>query len=433
MKLREISFVEGFFYSLMVGLGETFLVAYALTLGISEGLSSLIACIPIMIGSILQIPIGKYFRRFNERRCLVFFSAFQGCCLFFLALPTLMGASSKIGHIYLTMLLAFYWTCSFAAGPIWNRYIVALLGDMDLRSFFFQRNAVCQCAAILALIGAAFALGDGRSTGGHSAYTLAVLIFSAGLARLGSSFAFSRHKLIANVLPEGERKVFAIWSLMKSKYVKPAILLLFLTNFGVNISGPFFNSYQLSELGLTFVQFNTLVGIGFASRIASTYFFNNIVKRMGVKVLLIIGAFGIVPLPALWTFSDNFIWLCVLQVASGIAWSCHELGITLILIEKVPQGTRTNLLAWANLINTLGISIGVGFAIGLVGGGDLSRESYYQLFWASTLARILPLFILPFVVDVRARPLMFRSLSLFAFARGINKPILLPDEQSTKN
>src|SRR6478736_2618731 len=78
------------FYSLMVGLGETYLSAFVLTMGFSERSSGLLVTLPTLIGSIIQLCAGFCAQFFGSQKNWVIISAsIQGTALVLLSLLSL--------------------------------------------------------------------------------------------------------------------------------------------------------------------------------------------------------------------------------------------------------------------------------------------------------------------------------------------------------
>ncbi|MGZ5280335.1 MAG: MFS transporter, partial [Pseudobdellovibrionaceae bacterium] len=51
----RFSLWDAFFFSLMVGVGETYLPAYALSVGMSEWMAGMFATVPLMTGALIQL------------------------------------------------------------------------------------------------------------------------------------------------------------------------------------------------------------------------------------------------------------------------------------------------------------------------------------------------------------------------------------------
>jgi hypothetical protein len=423
---QKISYLEGSAYSLMVGFGETFFVALALSVGISAAQASLATTIPIVVASVLQLGLLRMLEHTSQKKSLILLSGLQAASLVVLVAPIFIFPQTQLGQWYIGTLLVFYWMFGQCASPVWNRFIANGFSPLVLRSFFFHRNTVCQISAIMALIVSALLLGDRRSFSDDSAVMIAVMIMIAAFFRFVSSFLFSFHPEPEH-RPVMDREPSTALSFLFKPFVWPVIGLLFFTNFAVYISAPFFTAYKLQILHLSFEQFCLLVGVGFGARIFGTYTLNQYIERVGVKLLLIIGSLGIIPSVYFWVFSDNFYILIVFQVLAGIAWSCHEIGLALILVETVEEKARGRLLSWVTLISTLGMALGLAFAMFFVHAGQMPREDYHTLFTASTVARFIPLIFLPFIVDVQGREVFFRYLSLLTLGRGLQRPMIVPD------
>jgi hypothetical protein len=75
------------FYSLMVGMAETYLSAFVLTMGFSERASGLLVTLPMLIGSVIQLASGFCAQFFRSQKSWVMVSAsIQGTALVLLAL-----------------------------------------------------------------------------------------------------------------------------------------------------------------------------------------------------------------------------------------------------------------------------------------------------------------------------------------------------------
>ena len=66
---------DGLGFSLMVGLGESYLPAFALALGMGEVVSGLVASVPMMAGALLQLASPFAVRKLGSHRRWVIFCA----------------------------------------------------------------------------------------------------------------------------------------------------------------------------------------------------------------------------------------------------------------------------------------------------------------------------------------------------------------------
>ncbi|MBF0443371.1 MAG: MFS transporter, partial [Oligoflexales bacterium] len=259
--------------------------------------------------------------------------------------------------------------------------------------------------------------------------TVFSLLFTfAALARVFSLSCLARQSEPEKVvIPGCSFNALTRW--ISQKQVIALLVFSFITSLSVHTSGPFFNPFMLKELSLDFSRYSMLLGISFLSKSLTLLVLNRFMTRSSVHWMFLFGAVGIIPLPYFWTISDSFEFLFAVQIVSGIMWGCHELGLSIYLFEHMEHSERSRLLGWTNFSNAMGMMIGVGVGLALTSshefGAKFSRGDYHNIFFYSTILRLLPLMLLPgFVREIPFRPLYFRALTIRPNALGILRPLL---------
>lgn len=421
-KARFFSLLEGFFYSLMVGIGETYLVAYALHLGVSERKAAIIGILPLVLGSVLQFPVLRIFRLLkNYRKMMVSFSAMQGIFLLSTCLAQL-----EILHRYQFEFLFFcstgYWTLALAAGPTWNAWLGQLINQNEQKSFFLLRNACLHAATLFSLITAGAVLHFSKEN--QDPYLFAKLFVVAGIFRFLSSFFLSRHPDIASI-PSSPRNFQNVKTWLKKRHVRYSFTYTLVLYVGVHISSSFFTPYMLQELKLNYFHFTFLLATALAARSLSGYLMGALTKKHGVQAMFFLGYLLIVPLPFLWTLSNDFQYLVFLQVLSGLAWGAHEMGLTLYLLESIEHDERSKLLSWNHLLASMGMLFGISFGTYLAAEADVGMKNYQMIFEISTYARCVAfLFIGGFISSINPGNVPMRFLSIRPGGGGVLKPVL---------
>ena len=136
--LRAIS-ADGAAFSVMVGVGETYLVPFALALGIAAGQASLLATLPVLAGSLLQLVAPAGVRWLGSyRRWVVGCAALQALCFVPLFGAALAGTASPAARC--SRVGAAYWGFGMATGPAWNAWVGTIV-PARLRARFFARRA----------------------------------------------------------------------------------------------------------------------------------------------------------------------------------------------------------------------------------------------------------------------------------------------------
>jgi MFS family permease len=421
-------------YSLMVGMGETYLAAYALALGVPERNAGLVTIVPILIASFLQLISHLGIRAIGSRqRWVVMCALTQAMALLYLGAIGFVRPAFISWHLFAAASL--YWTAALAAGPAWNSWITSIVQPNQRVRFFSVRTKYGQLATLMGLVCAGVILEAFRDYADRW-LVFACLFWFAALCRVGSAYFLrsQRPKVkAAKSTIEDLSRPLADARLFQATTAVPTIWFMFLTQLAVQISGPFFTPYMLDELQLSYGSYMILLSAVFVGRFISAGLFERIVARRGIKALMLLGALGIIPLPAGWIVSDHFYYILALQFLAGIGWGAHELGFTLLLMDQLQEDERSRLLTVTNLFNSFGMLIGSSMGAWMLGKINPDQVDYHYIFAISTIARFLPLLLLPrmLAVPVRPRLVFLRTLGVRANGLNIIKPLVFPARTST--
>jgi predicted MFS family arabinose efflux permease len=410
----------------MVAMGETFLVAYSLSLGIHERNAAFVGTLPVVFGSILQILVFRRVRALvSARKWVVICAAVQSLVLFCLPVARILG---DFTYSYLVIAGTVYWTAGFSAGPVWNGWVTSILPFDRQKSFFYRRNAISQLAILTGIVLAGIILKQLQV--GYFGFPAIFIL--AGFFRLGSSYCLAKQPdavnyAFAKISSGGDR----LRQLVRRPFVVHALLFSFFTNFAVFLSAPFFSPYMLKKLALGPTDYSILIASGFFARSVSGYILERLLQVKQNQAIFKIGVLGIILVPLLWTFSDRYSYLIVLQILSGFFWGCHELGMTMMLIEKIENESRLRILTLTNLIASLGIFAGCMAGWVFAGSDTIPKETYHSLFAASSLFRLIPVvFLLPYIRLADSWQPSFRTLGVRPAGQGILKPIIVEDSET---
>jgi MFS family permease len=408
--LRAIS-ADGVAFSVMVGVGETYLVPFALALGIAVERASLLATLPILAGSLLQLGAARGVRRLGSyRRWVVACATLQALCF----VPLLVGALS--GGLPLWALFAVgtvYWGSGMATGPAWNAWVGVTVPARLRARYFARRSLWAQLALLVGIVAGGYGLALGKR---EDAVWLAFagLFGVAGVARgVSSRFLASQSEppgLAARL--EAIRPIAVLRSLHGSGAARLLGWLLAM-QVAVNVASPFFVPYMLGPLALSYDGFMLLTAASFLSRVAVLPLLGRLARRGGNDRVLRLGALGIVPLPALWLVSNDFTYLLLLQTVAGCAWAAVELATLLAFFEGLAQETRTSVLALYNLGSAAAIALGSLIGAALFASLEGSAPAYAALFVVSSLLRAASL---PLLRRMARGPAVTESLELSTLA-----------------
>lgn len=428
-------------FGAMVGLGESYISAFALAIGLGEISAGLVSSIPLLVGGTLQmISLRAVYWFGGEKRWIVICATLQALSFIPLVAAALLGS---IGLVPLLLIASVYWTGGLAAGPPWNTWMESIVPSRVRTRYFSGRTRTSQLCTLLGLVAGGAVL---QVTGnqGQVLFGFAGIFAAAAFFRFWSvswlmrhqtptrDFAVANRRRMARHVRAAEAEHPADIVAAKAKSDRAGMtgmrLLSYLVavQLAVQISGPFFSPYMLKQLHLSYTEFVMLLAIGFLSKIIGFSFWGNQTHRGGAKRLLWIGGIGIVPVAALWIVCENLYHLAAVQMLSGLLWAAYELGFFLMFFETLPIEKRTRMLTYYNFANMLALCGGAFIGAGLLrwlGGG---QSAYFVLFAASSVGRFLALGLL-FGADLRTIPVFhvcMRVLGVRLSTSTVDAPIL---------
>ncbi|MDI9384215.1 MAG: MFS transporter [Verrucomicrobiota bacterium] len=416
---------DGLAFSLMVGLGETYIVAFALAIGMTEVWSGWVGSVPILIGAMIQLISPRAVRSLrSHKRWVVTCAAVQVFALWVLALSALMDTVSPV------LIFAFaglYWAGSLGTGPAWNTWVGTLVPKSIRPRFFATRSRFAQGAVMVGLVLGGLALQYSERFGIATVHVFPLLFFLAGVSRF-ASLLFLLRQTEPQPMPPGQREVVALELLRRFFKAEDGRLLMYMLvmQIAVQTSGPFFTPYMLGNLQLSYLHYLVLIGIAFIAKMVALQFLGSAVQKIGSYKVLVISGFGVIPLAVLWIFSDNLWYLLLLQIYSGVAWAGYELVTFLMLFERIPERERTSILTSFNFANAMALIMGAligGFTLKLLG---TDQRAYHILFILSSTMRVATLPILASLGsrDVRPRKIMLRILGVRPNTGSIDTPLV---------
>ncbi|TWU60512.1 Major Facilitator Superfamily protein [Rubripirellula tenax] len=414
----------------MVGFGETYLVAFALAVGVSELMAGLVGSLPLVVGGLLQLVSPRLIRIIgSHKRWVVLCSSIQGLVF----LPLMVAAyRGSISGISLLVIVSIYWGAGLAGGPAWNTWIGSVVPPSIRPRYFAFRTRASQVAVFVGVLAGGLGL-QWASQNDRVLSTYAILFAIAGACRFLSVAMLTLQSeptpIPANMQTIPLAKAFR---LLRTQDSGKLLMYLAAVQVAAQIAGPYFTPFMFQKLGHSYGQYVTLISVAFLAKVISLPLWGRTAHRIGPRKLLWIGGIGITPMSAAWMISDSLTWIIVVQVASGVFWAAYELAFFLLFFDAIKVEERTSLLTMYNLINTVAFVSGA-----LIGGAILSAMGtsylgYGVLFCASSIGRGAALLLLSKVPDIQTGndEIGLRTLSVRPNSATLDTPVVasLPDE-----
>ncbi|MBX3413890.1 MAG: MFS transporter [Pirellulales bacterium] len=415
---------DGAAFSVMVGIGETYLPAFALAAGMGSVLAGLVASLPMLGGAILQLMAPAGVRMLgSHRRWVVACAACQALCF----APLVTAAYLHRIPTWLVYGVAtIYWATGLATGPAWNTWVGRIIPARLRAPFFARRTRFSQAGVLVGFLAGGLLLQAGTAQG-DPLTAFAILFGVALLSRSISSYCLASQSEPKSSIA-AERYVGPLELLGRIRRGGDGALLLYLLSVqvAVQISGPFFTPFMIRELKMSYAAYVALLGLAYLAKIVALPTLGRLARNAGTWRVLWLGGIGIIPVSAMWLVSDSFYFLAFVQVFGGFAWAAYELAMMLLFFETIHERERTSVLTLFNVGNALAMVVG-----SLAGGALLhlmgeSRWAFYMVFAASGLARVVALGVLAFAREIKLEfvPLLTRTIAVRPAAGTIERPIL---------
>ncbi|MDZ4850456.1 MAG: MFS transporter [Pirellulaceae bacterium] len=373
------------FYGLMVGIGEAYLPAFALAIGLGEVVSGLVTSVPILLGGILQLLsiyalswVGSY------KRWIVAGIIMQAFAFFPLIYAAFVGSISAWGYFAVA---SCYWGAGMASGPAWNAWISHVVPSRIRSHYFARRTRVIQLATLGGFLFAGWLLQMTKEWD-MVLYGFATIFIIAVLARFASAFCLERHKTSAHE-DHAEPRTHRLWNAWTHIPPKARYLICYLVCMQgcIQFSGPYFIPYMLKQLDFSYTAFVAVIAGALVARACCMSLWGLVARNYGSQTLLWIGGLGLVPLSSLWTLSDSIAWLVTVQIVSGILWAAYELAFFLMFLDYIPQRKRSDMLTIYNFAHAVAWCLGA-----LLGGWWISSHgttpaAYHGVFIVSAIGR----------------------------------------------
>lgn len=416
---------DGAIFSVMVGIGETYLPAFVLAAGMGELAAGLVATLPMVAGALLQLISPAAVRRLGSYRRWVVLCA--GCqATAFLPLAWAAWTGQIAGWLVFSM-AAIYWGTGLAAGPAWNSWAATLVPGAMRAGYFALRTRFSQLGVLVGFLTGGLTLQAFAST--QTAVTaFAALFLTASICRFCSAGLLASQSEPRP--PDSKHRRVPPGELLAARRSDGALLIYFFAvQTAAQIAGPFFTPFMLKHIRFSYYEYVALIGTAYATKALALPALGQLARRFGTRRLLWLGGLAIVPVSALWLVSNAFGYLVLVQIASGLAWAAYELAMFLLFFEAIRDEERTSVLTTYNLGNAAATAIG-----SLLGGGILrlvgeAPATYLLIFGLSSVARLVAMALLVRVPGTASAvmPVGLRIVGLRPSVGSIDRPILAGD------
>ena len=419
-------------FATMTGVGETYLSAFALFLKATTPQIGLLASLPPMLASFVQLLSAWLGHVTGHRKAIVL----AGATLQALAWLPILALPLLFSEHAVPLLIASVVVCHAGAhlvAPQWSSLLGDIVPERRRGRFFGQRTRLVTLLTFTTLMLGGFVLHVATERGATLA-GFVTLFAIAALARLVSVFHLSKmHDPGGHVaefdLPLGRDG----WQRLRHSNAVRFSLFFAGMQFAVAIASPFFTVYMLRDLEFSYLAFTVNTGTAILAQFLTLSQWGRISDIFGNRRILTVSCLFIPLMPLLWTFSTNVWYLIAIQALSGFSWAGFSLAASNFVYDLIAPNRRATYLAVHNVLAASGLFLGailggwLGFVLptqASIAGLEFAWLSpLYGVFIVSAIARAAVAgLLIPKLREVRAvrdisvRDVIFRVTRINALA-----------------
>ena len=334
----KLSTIEGCFWAIMYGGGETFLSACAVFLQFSAFQISFLSSFPPFIGSCFQLFSATLKNKFKDIKQFVVTMSYVQALLWLVLIYLLFY---KPTYKYILIWSCFYWTIGTIIQPAWTAWMGYFVPRRIRARYFGKRNRIIGFISFLATFVAVYILDIFNE---NMIFGFSIIFIAAFVGRTFSAFYLNKKfnfegretkNLIEyiysfkNLVNEQNKSFYYI---MFSSYI----------NFSIMFFGPLFSIYILRTMELSVLIYTINMTLWQISNFSSSNYFGKLCEKIGDYKVLKLSTYTIVFLPILWILlyylNDQLqiIATFLVSILAGICFSAYTLS-SFNLVYKISE------------------------------------------------------------------------------------------------
>ena len=354
------SFKDGVFAAIMGGINEHYAVPMALFLNATVLQVGLVSAFPNLLASLSQFFAVKVIYWVGGRlKLLVHLVLLQASLI--LCIGVLAGLQIPYRVELFLAFLTLAALCGGLAGPAWGSLMSDYIPAAKRGRYFGWRSSVLGIVTLLSVVlgGLLLTLLRDLSRGGG----FFLLFLLAAAARYVSAFFIKQmdeppHKKD----PAADFSFFMFVARFRESNFLKFVTFAASLNFATFLAAPFFAVFLLRDLQFSYLIYMILQVAAVLASFVALPLWGRHADHFGNVGVLRLSSFLAALIPALWLVSHQPLYLVLVQMGSGFAWSGVTLASGNFIYDAVSPPKRVRCIAYFNVIN--GVAVFLGSSLG---------------------------------------------------------------------
>ncbi|MFZ5863653.1 MAG: MFS transporter [Nitrospirota bacterium] len=352
---------DGVCASVMSGVGDTYLGAFAIFLHASNSQIAFLTAVPQLLGAWFQFVSVRALHQWQRRKPLII-AGVLGQALTWLLIIATPFAFDQGGVWWLLLGATCYHLLGNFAAPPWNSLMGDLVHPNQRGRYFGQRNRAMSVAAFAALCLGGVLLHRAEQRGAVVAGFVLVFVIALA-ARLLSAYYLSRMVEPPYVSTHEDR--FSLWQFLRDgrrtnfgRFVGYVGSM----HFAVQVSGPMIAPYLLRDLRFTYLEFMLATAAVVVAQFLTLPWWGRVCDRFGNRRVLTVTGLLLPVIPVFWLFTTSVSGIVAVQMFAGASWAGFALAMGNFLFDNVKPAKRPQCVAVYSAANAGGVFLGASLA-----------------------------------------------------------------------
>ena len=334
----KLSTIEGCFWAIMYGGGETFLSACAVFLQFSAFQISFLSSFPPFIGSCFQLFSATLKNKFRDIKQFVVTMSYVQALLWLVLIYLLFY---KPTYKYILIWSCFYWTIGTIIQPAWTAWMGYFVPRRIRARYFGKRNRIIGFISFLATFVAGYILDIFNE---NMIFGFSIIFIAAFVGRTISAFYLNKKFNFEERETKNLIEYIYTFKNLVNQQNKSFYYIMFSSyiNFSIMFFGPLFSIYILRTMELSVFIYTINMTLWQISNFSSSNYFGKLCEKIGDYKVLKLSTYTIVFLPILWILlyylNDQLqiIATFLVSILAGICFSAYTLS-SFNLVYKISE------------------------------------------------------------------------------------------------
>jgi MFS family permease len=361
-KAMRNSDLNGMSYAAMVGMGESYIPAAALSLGATDFHIGMLSAFPQFLGAVFQFFSIPVIRLFGSRKWATLAGdLFQG--LVYLPIIALLLWPGELSVPLLILFFSLGTAGMLMINPAWSSWVSDIVPDSARPTFFARRNRVVQLVLFISTFGAGYAL-RALELNYSAAIAFSLVFLGAAISRAFSAyFNFLIPDIKYEIQLFREIRFSQLFTLPGYRNELWFLMFMALINATTQFAAPFFIPHMIGNLHFDLGLVGMLIAIPVIAKVFFFPYWGWAADRFGNRAVLVSTSFLTPAMPLFWLLSSDPAHIVLFQIFSGFAWAGFDLAAFNYALSLVERDLRPSFISKYNAFN------GFFYALGAVCGG----------------------------------------------------------------